>query len=111
MFRRKVVQLMTFAGAEGLRTIAPRDIGNSRILTYRVKGLSCITCALGLDTMLQQQRGVVWSRANYTEGSVVIRFYPREVTEASLRALTEGMSFSIEEMDIRWNFTGSTKAL
>jgi copper chaperone CopZ len=98
MFRRRFVHLVTFAGAEGLTAIASTDTGKSRAAIFRVKGFSCVTCAVGLDTMLRGQRGVLWSRANYVEGSVVITYDPKEVTEASLRGFIEGMGFSVEEM-------------
>ena len=97
MFRKQFVHLLTLLGAGGLSTVSAIDAGNSRIQRYRVKGFSCATCAVGLDTTPQKRPGVVWSHANYAEDSVAIKFDPREVSELSLRDFIEGTGFSVEE--------------
>jgi Cu+-exporting ATPase len=97
MFRRQFVQLITLVGAGGLATIAAKQARGSKTSTYRVKGFSCVTCAVGLDAMLERQKGVAWSRSSYPDGTVVVKFDPEEMTDASLRAFINGMGFTVED--------------
>jgi copper chaperone CopZ len=94
MFRRKFVQLI---GAGSLASIAAVEAVGTHTVSYRVKGFSCVTCAVGLDEMLRQQKGVASSRSSYPDGLVVVRFDPKEVTDASLRTFIAGMGFTVEE--------------
>jgi copper chaperone CopZ len=96
MFRRQFVQLMTLVSAAGLATLATGENNDIHTVTYRVKGFSCVTCAVGLDAMLQQQKGVRGSRSTYPDGRVVVKFDPNVVTDASLQAFIAGMGFTVE---------------
>jgi len=97
MFRRKFVQLISLVGAGGLAATVAAEASDTTTVTYRVKGFSCITCAVGLDTMLQHHKGVIWSRSSYPDGIVVINFYPEEVTDNALRGFIAEMGFTVEE--------------
>ena len=98
MFRRQFIQLVTLAGASGLATIgtvgAMGDSDNQTV-TYHVQGFSCITCAVGLDTMLQRQKGVVRSKSSYPDGVVTIEFDPQVVQDAALRGFIADMGFTV----------------
>lgn len=94
MFRRQFVQLI---GAGSLASIAAVEANGTNTVTYRVSGFSCVTCAVGLDAMLQKQKGVTWSRSSYPDGTVVVKFDPKLVTEVSLRTFIAGMGFTVEE--------------
>ena len=95
MFRREFFQRMTLAGAGGLATAGAAGAGSHKTVTYRVKGFSCVTCAVGLDTMLRQQRGVIRSKSSYAEATAVIEFDPGLLTEESLKAFISGMGFAV----------------
>ena len=97
MFRRQFVQFMAVFGTSSLATVAAADTEKIKTVTYQVKGFSCITCAVGLDTMLQKQKGVAWSNSSYPGGIVRIKFDPQEVTEKSLEAFISEMSFTVKE--------------
>ena len=94
MFRRKFVQLI---GAGSLAGIPAVGAVGTHTVKYRVKGFSCVTCAVGLDAMLQRQKGVASSQSSYPDGLVVVKFDPREITDASLRAFIAEMGFTVEE--------------
>jgi copper chaperone CopZ len=96
MFRRQFVQFITLAGAGSLTAAAGLGATESKTLTYRVRGFSCVTCAVGLDAMLQRQRGVKSSRSSYPEGKVVVVFDPKEITDTSLRAFIAETGFTVE---------------
>jgi copper chaperone len=97
MFRRQFFQLMTLVGAGQLATITTAEASETTTVTYSVKGFSCITCAVGLDAMLQRQKGIVWSRSTYPDGTVVIKFDPEKLTDSSIRAFIAEMGFTVAE--------------
>ncbi len=71
MDRRQFLCGVTTAAAA---TAAPRV---KRKLTYDVKGFTCVTCAIGLETMLRSLRGVTGARASYPRGKCGRRVRPR----------------------------------
>lgn len=97
MFRRQFVQGMAALGTSSVATIAAADAKGTKTVTYVVKGFSCVTCAVGLDTMLQKQKGVSRSNSTYPDGIVKIQFDPQEVTEKSLKAFIGDMGFTVAE--------------
>jgi copper chaperone CopZ len=97
MFRRQFVQFVAALGASGVATIAAADTKGTKTVTYVVKEFSCVTCAVGLDTMLQKQKGVSWSKSTYPAGIVKIQFDPQEITEKSLKEFISAMGFRVEE--------------
>ena len=96
MFRRKFIQGITLAsaGAAAVRTVHASD---KKTVTYRVKGFTCVTCAVGLDTMLGRQKGVIQSRSSYPDAKTVIDFSPSLVTEKSLKEFIAELGFTAEE--------------
>ena len=97
MFRRQFVQLITFAGAGSLAALAGGETAETQTLPYRVKGFSCVPCAVGLDAMLQKQTGVKWSQSTYPQGVVTIKFDPKRITDAELRTFIGSMGFAVDE--------------
>ena len=95
MFRRQFFQLMTLVGAGQLATITTAKASETKTVTYSVKGFSCVTCAVGLDAMLQRQKGIVWTRSTYPDGTVVIKFDPEKLTDSSLQAFIAEMGFTV----------------
>lgn len=71
------------------------EASETKSVTYRVKGFSCITCAVGLDAMLQQQPGVARSKSTYAEGTVRIEFHPHLVSENVLKAFIAQQGFAV----------------
>lgn len=96
MQRRRFVQMMTLAGAGGLAAMELKHAGETKSVTWHVKGFTCVTCAVGLETMLRQQKGVRWVKATYPEGEVVIRYDPASVTEAALKGFISDLGFTAE---------------
>lgn len=93
MFRRKFLQRITFAGA-GLATAA---VSQTKTVSYHVKGFTCITCAVGLETLLRRQKGITRAEASYPSGIVHIDFDPALVTEKTLKDFIGEMGFTVEE--------------
>ena len=55
MFRRKFIQMMTLAGA-GCVAALSAVAAEKKTVTYHVKGFYCVTCAVGVDALLERQR-------------------------------------------------------
>jgi copper chaperone CopZ len=95
MFRRRFVQEMTWTGVGALAGVQAASAGERKTVAYAVKGFSCITCAVGLETMLRQHRGVFHAAASYPNENVRIEFDPNAVTEQSLHQYIAEMGFSV----------------
>jgi copper chaperone CopZ len=97
MFRRQFVQFFATLGAGSVATIAAADAKGTKTVTYVVKGFSCVTCAVGLDTIMQKQKGVLSSKSTYPEGIVRVQFAPKEITEQSLKSIISEMGFTVAQ--------------
>jgi copper chaperone CopZ len=95
MFRRKFLQLMTFTSASNLVAFEALAAGPAVTIAYRVKGFSCVTCAIGLDTMLGRQKGVISSKSTYPEGIVKVSFNPDQITEQKIEAFIADLGFTV----------------
>lgn len=96
MLRRRFIQFMTVAGAGGLATLGTLEAGDAKTVTYKIKGFTCITCAVGLETLLRQQKGVVWARASYPDATTTIRYQPATVSEDQIKVYIAEMGFTAE---------------
>jgi copper chaperone len=108
MIRRQFLKLATLTGATGLASLgaldalekhqahSPLDAQNTTTVNWRVRGFTCVTCAVGLETMLRQQKGVASVHASYPNANVSIQFHPGQVSEASLRSFISELGFTTE---------------
>ncbi len=96
MLRRRFIQFMTVAGAGSLTALGPLEASDTKTVTYKVKGFTCITCAVGLETLLRQQKGVVWATASYPDAIATIKYQPTTITEDQLKAFIADMGFTAE---------------
>jgi copper chaperone CopZ len=96
MFRRRFLQFVPLLAAAGLAPLKAVAKGQSEVVTYRVKGFSCVTCATGLDTMLSQQKGIASSKSSYPEGIVKVAFYPEEISQKEIAAFIAELGFTTE---------------
>ncbi len=95
MIRRQFLRLIGLAGVSSLPAISMATNAKQTV-TYRIKGFTCITCAVGLDTMLERTSGVVWSRSSYQESTSTICFQPDLITEKTLKESISEMGFVAE---------------
>lgn len=109
MIRRQFIKLAALTGATGLATLGAldslhkreskdeRDARQTSTVTWRVQGFTCVTCAVGLETMLRQQNGVRGAEASYPNATVTVQFHPEIVSEAKLRAFIADIGFTTDE--------------
>jgi copper chaperone CopZ len=91
------MQRITLAGAGGVASIGAKEAREIRTVVYRVRGFSCVTCAVGLEAMLRQQKGIARAKASYTEARAIIEFDPKLVTDNWLKAFIADLGFTVEE--------------
>jgi Cu+-exporting ATPase len=106
MIRRQFLKLAALTSATGLASIGTLDalehhehepFGETKTVNWRVRGFTCPTCAVGLETMLQRQKGVKSVQATYPEAVVTIQYFPAQINEASLRAFITELGFTAEQ--------------
>ena len=97
MQRRRFVQMMTLAGVGTVAAAELARAGETKSVVFRVRGFTCVTCAVGLETMLREQKGVRWVRATYPDSQVTIRYDPSSIDEVQLRAFISELGFTAEE--------------
>jgi copper chaperone CopZ len=96
MFRRRFLQLCVPVSAGALAVLKIKRTVPAKSVVYQVKGFTCITCAVGLDTMLRRQKGILSSESTYPEGKVVVQFYPDHVDESSIRRFIADTGFAVQ---------------
>jgi copper chaperone CopZ len=96
MFRRRFLQLAALSSTGAFAPLATLASTTSRTIIYRVKGFTCPTCAVGLDTLLQRQKGIVSSHSTYPDGKVTVSFHPDVVNDDAIRAFIAEMGFTVE---------------
>jgi Cu+-exporting ATPase len=97
MLRRKSFQVITVATTGALTPLEAIPATPKRVVTYHVRGFSCITCATGLDTMLAKQKGIASSSSTYPEGVATIGFDPDQISEQQIKDFIASLGFSVDE--------------
>lgn len=101
MVRRRFLQTLTLASADALPALRKASaIEEGATLRLRVRGFTCVTCAVGLETLLGRTKGVLAVSATYPEARVIIRYVPRLVSPGEILALIAGMGF-VPTADLR----------
>jgi copper chaperone len=103
MIRRKFLQLVALSGAGALAPVgaiagaapATGPSATGKTLVFQVKGFSCATCAVGLDTMFTRTKGILSNYSTYPEGKVTVRFDPGAINEAAVRDVITDAGFTI----------------
>lgn len=96
MLRRQFIQAVALSSVGALNPVESIAAAGARTtLVLQVKGFTCPTCAVGLDTLLGKEKGIVSSHSTYPEGKVTIVFDPQESSEQKIRAFISGMGFSV----------------
>ena len=96
MLRRKFFQVITVATSGALTPLEAIPATPKRVVTYHVRGFSCITCATGLDTMLSRQKGIASSQSTYPESKVTVAFHPNQTTEQAIVAFISELGFTVK---------------
>jgi copper chaperone CopZ len=97
MERRRFMQLAGLAGVSSLAAANALESKDAKTIAYSVKGFTCITCAVGLETLLHQEKGVLKAEASYPAASVIIQYDSTKVTPDQLKGYIAEMGFTATE--------------
>jgi copper chaperone CopZ len=102
MHRRNFI--WTLAGGCGVSTAvltlraSEKEATEDSSVTWIARGFTCVTCAIGLETILQRQRGITRATASYPSGRVQIGFDSRAVVGLpEIKQLIESAGFEAGE--------------
>jgi copper chaperone CopZ len=96
MIRRLFIQ--GIAGGIGVVGVAAAAAPKMVTVTWRIEGFTCVTCAVGLDTLLKEQKGIARSRSSYPERTAVIEYDPKLIGEAQIKEFIEELGFAAKEI-------------
>jgi len=66
-------------------------------ITLKLSGLHCTSCALNIDTMLEEMPGIVTSNTNYAKSESHITFDPKTVSEKKIAFEIEYLGYKVEK--------------
>jgi Cu+-exporting ATPase len=89
------MQIVALTSVGALNPVESMAATNNTTVVFQVKGFTCITCAVGLDTLLGKENGIVSSRSTYPDGKVTVVFEPKECSEETIRKFIAEMGFSV----------------
>jgi copper chaperone CopZ len=95
MDRRNFICRITTGTAAGLTLAEAAPPKENRSVTYKVKGFTCVTCAVGLEVMLRGLKGVTRAKAGYPEANVAIGFDANLISEKTLKDFIANCGFSV----------------
>ena len=88
MVRRKFIQGIA-CGVSAARVSAAVH----KTVTYRIEGFSCVTCAVGLDSLLKDQKGIVRSKSSYLDRTSIIEYDPGLTNEEQIKGFIRELGF------------------
>jgi copper chaperone CopZ len=95
MFRRHFIRRMTLAGTVSLAGAGTTPAKSGKSVVYRIQGFACITCAVGLETLLRREPGIERVEASYPNATAVIEFDPARMSEKRLKELISEIGFTV----------------
>jgi copper chaperone CopZ len=91
MIRRRFIQgIACGLGASEVAVSASK----AKTVTYRIEGFTCITCAVGLDALLKEQKGIVQSKSSYSDKTAVIEYHPGLISEDRIKGFIQELGFT-----------------
>ena len=100
MRRRSFIQTLAGSGAGAallkLGTARKRLAENASV-AWTVKGFTCVTCAVGLQTILEKHEGIARVKAEYPSGKVDVGFDSNVIESRKIKRLIEETGFMVIE--------------
>jgi hypothetical protein len=98
MDRRNFLCKLTASGtaaAAVAHAAAPSHPSETRAVTWKVKGFTCITCSVGLEVMLRGLNGVTRASASYPANNVMVGFDEHVTSEKILKEFITVCGFTV----------------
>ena len=95
MVRRRFIQGIA-CGLGTADAVASTAASAAKIKTvkYRIEGFTCVTCAVGLDALLKDRKGIVRSKSSYPERTAEIDYNPDLVNEEQIKSFIQELGFT-----------------
>ena len=87
--------LLNVAAAGGSLKLDGAASRETASVKYQVDGFTCVTCAVGLETMLRAQPGVVRASASYPDRRCEVGFDSAVTSDAALRSFIADCGFLV----------------
>jgi copper chaperone CopZ len=98
MRRRSFIQTLAGSGA-GVALLklgtTEKKVAENASVSWSVRGFSCVTCAVGLQTILEKHKGIARVKATHPSGKVEIGFDSNEIAPAEIKRLIEEAGFRV----------------
>lgn len=62
-----------------------------------VRGFYCPTCAVGLETVLGRQEGIINAKATYPEGRLTVGYHAALITRNRIEEIIRGCQFEVKD--------------
>ena len=72
-----------------------RKTDKTVIKQYPVTGLSCASCAVSVESMLQSEPGVVSAGVNYANATATVEFIPAQANEAHFKTTIQSIGYDL----------------
>jgi copper chaperone CopZ len=98
MHRRDFIQALAGVGASVSllnATGANETTKENTTVTWTVSGFSCATCTVGLQTILERQKGIARVNAFYPSGEVQVGFDSNLIAASVIQRLIRHAGFEI----------------
>ncbi len=66
-------------------------------ITLKLLGLHCTSCALNIDSTLEEMPGIIQSNTSYTKSESQITFDPKKVTTEKIAFEIEHLGYKVEK--------------
>ena len=86
MDRRNFIGAVAVAGSASMGMAAASEAAKEDAnLVLTVQNFSCVTCAIGLEAVLQKNPAIASAKAEYRTGKVRVGYDSRKITVAGIR--------------------------
>ena len=102
MHRRSFIRTLAGTGA-GVALLkvgtpeAPARATENASVNWTVSGFACVTCAVGLQTILERHAGIARVKAEYPSGKVEVAFDSTAIAADDIKRLIEQAGFTVTE--------------
>ncbi len=67
----------------------------STIKNFPVTGMTCANCAMGIEKLVRNHKGVLESSVNFASNTLYIKFNPKETSAEELKAAVQNLGYDI----------------
>uniref|UniRef100_A0A0D3F1Z8 P-type Cu(+) transporter n=1 Tax=Oryza barthii TaxID=65489 RepID=A0A0D3F1Z8_9ORYZ len=77
---------------------SPRKERKTRKVMFNVRGISCASCAVSIETVVAGLKGVESVSVSPLQGQAVVQYRPEEADARTIKEAIEGLNFEVDEL-------------